>query len=295
MNFLKPKVGSKEIIEQMNTLAILNDGNTFGGAYGQFVNDYRGLTQISHGGADAGYRTYFSRFPEQEFAVSVFSNLASSNPGGLALQVADLYLEPHYDEPDDKGTPEEVEYITLDNKILESFTGDYWFEEGAYSRKIYLKDDTLRYSRGEGNESSLAPVNEKEFKMLNVGVDVKVIFEDADKEVKTMIVIVNGGDPFRHHSYAPARYSKTELDQFTGTFYSEELSTSYTLYVKDTCLIAVHPRLSDITLKPVKPDLFSGDMWFFGTMEFIRDMNGTVSGMLVSSGRVRNLQFRKTD
>ena len=57
--------------------------------------------------------------------------------------------------------------------------------------------------------------------------------------------------------------------------------------------MARHSRLSDISLNPIKENLFSGDTWFFGQIEFIRDSNNAISGCKVSSGRVKNLLFKK--
>jgi len=79
MNFSTPIVGNEDIIAKMNTLATLNNGKKFGGAYGQFFNRYKGLNRFNHGGRDAGYRAHFARFPDQEFSVIVFSNYASSS------------------------------------------------------------------------------------------------------------------------------------------------------------------------------------------------------------------------
>ena len=144
----------------MNTLAVLNNGETFGGAYGQFVNEYKGLKQIQHGGADAGYRTYLGRFPDQKFAVVVFSNFANSNPGGLALQVADLYLKDLQTTERDKTAATEektnaIPSIRLSADALEAFSGNYWNNADSYSRKIYVRDDTLWYSRVGTNERPL--------------------------------------------------------------------------------------------------------------------------------------------
>ena len=62
-NFSELTVGNSEIIRTMNTPAILNDGEESGAALGQFVSKYKGLHEISHDGADAGYRSYLGRFP----------------------------------------------------------------------------------------------------------------------------------------------------------------------------------------------------------------------------------------
>ena len=77
---------------KMNTPAVLNNGKTFGGALGQFVGEYKGLNEIQHGGADAGYRSYLTRFPDQNFSVVVFSNDASFGSGSMAHKITDIYL-----------------------------------------------------------------------------------------------------------------------------------------------------------------------------------------------------------
>lgn len=292
LNFSTPKVGDIDIINQMNTLAILNNGQTFGGAYGQFVNKYKGLNQIQHSGADAGYRSYFGRFPDQGFSIIVLSNYAQSRAGSLALKVADLFLQEEmipalpYDEKKGK------KFKKLKGKKLKRFSGHYWNHKGFYSRKIYVKNDTLMYYRGTGNESSLAPINNNKFQMLDAGVDLKTKFEYIKKK-QIMTVTVNDVDPDVFESYTPVNYSKEELMQFTGTFYSEELSTSYTFIVKDGKLIAEHARSSDISMAPIKQDMFSGSSWFFRNIKFERDTKNKITGIKVSSSRVKNLYFEK--
>ncbi|WP_339715403.1 serine hydrolase domain-containing protein [uncultured Kriegella sp.] len=292
MNFGSPKVGNNEIINQLNTLATLNNGETFGGAHGQFVNKYRGLNQIQHGGADAGYRSYLGRFPDQNFAVSVFSNFASANTRGLAMRITDIFLEDALiSESENK--VEAAKYEKLSNEELEAFAGSYWNEAGSYSRKVFLKNDTLRYSRGEGNESLIVPIGNNIFDMLSVGVDSKVGFE-IEKEQKTIIVTIDDGDTIISKSYIPINYSKEQLQEFAGTFYSEELSTSYSFKIKNDTLTATHSRLNDIRINPIKKDMFFGDQWFFNNIKFERDNSNAISGIRISNGRVKNLLFKKT-
>ena len=45
MNFSKINIGDSAIIDKMNTPVLLNNGETFGGALGQFVGNYRGLNE----------------------------------------------------------------------------------------------------------------------------------------------------------------------------------------------------------------------------------------------------------
>ncbi|HNP95397.1 MAG TPA: serine hydrolase domain-containing protein [Cyclobacteriaceae bacterium] len=292
MNFETPKVGDQSIFGKMNQQAVLNNGEKIEGALGQFVTPYKGLNQIQHGGADAGYRTYLGRFPDQHFAVIVFSNEASFSPGQMALKVADIYLKDEFSE-DKNNKPAAVKYIKLPAKQLEQYCAAYWNEEEKYARKIYLRNDTLRYWRNERSEDIILPAAKDEFKMPSAGVDFTVKFAKNQDGKKTMVVMANG--PSNFVEYKAPTYSESDLAQFTGTFYSDELSTYYHFKVKDGKLISEHMRMSDISYTPIKDDVFSGSTYFTGLVEFERDRSSRVNGFRVSNGRVMNLVFKKVD
>ena len=89
--------------------------------------------------------------------------------------------------------------------------------------------------------------------------------------------------------------AKVILTDFEGDFYSEELSTTYQFVVVDGKLLAKHSRLSDFELTPTKKDQFTAQAWFFSRVKFTRDENNHIIGCRVSSGRVRNLKFKKVN
>lgn len=288
MNFKNPKVGSKALIDQMNALAVLNNGETFGGAYGQFVGEYKGLKQIQHSGADAGYRSYLGRFPDQDFAVSVVSNSGSSNPGALALQVADLYLKDAFEEQPEEAQ-EEPETIALTEAELKGFEGHYWDAQDLYSRHIHFEDGALRYDRGNGNVTELAPISDHEFVMLDIPTVVKVAFISEDGKDR---MIVSEGDVVLGNldAYTPIAESARDMKPYLGSYTSDELSTTYTLVEREGELIGTHPRIPDFPLRFLKKDVFDADG---STVEMIRDASNEVIGLQVSTGRVKRLAFTK--
>ena len=201
VNFEKVKVGNQNVMDMMKQRFVLNKGDTITYAFGQEIEKYKGLNAFSHGGGDAGYRTYFLRFPDQHFSISVFSNLASFNPGALSYSLADLYLAKELVAEKEKPAP---------------------------------------------------PV------------------EPEPKKV-------------------PFDPSKVKLSEFTGTFYSPELMTSYTLTVMNDTLTAHHQRHDDLKLLPVKADGFSTAI--LGNLDFTRNKANQITGLKASNGRVRNLVF----
>jgi hypothetical protein len=89
----------------------------------------------------------------------------------------------------------------------------------------------------------------------------------------------------------PFNPADVALSDFTGTFYSPELETTYSLVVVNDTLRALHQRHDDRNLVPARKDEFSNN--FLGTVAFTRGNANKVTGMKISSGRVRNLAFVK--
>ena len=304
-NFTKTTVGSPAIIEQMNTLATLNNGDTFGGAYGQFISHYNGIKYIQHSGGDAGFRSYLARFPEQNLAIAILNNGADARPWELALQIAERFLDINPPPPppqnaiadafmesmSPKQTPSafDLSKNKLSADILNAYVGHYWNEPDAYSREIYLDNGILMYSRGKNDVSPLAAVNENTFKMLNVEGEIFVEFTE-DGEQKLMTVRVDNIDTYVSIAYTPVEVTETWLSQFTGSYYSPELSSTYHFSPHKDQLKISHYRLSDHFITPVKDDFFRSQV---GDISFERDDSGAVNGFRISNGRVRNLYFRK--
>ncbi|MTB51738.1 serine hydrolase [Lewinella sp. W8] len=295
MNFNDPKVGSAAIIEKMNTPAVLNNGETFGGALGQFVGEYKGLKEISHGGADASYRTYFTRFPEHNAAVTVFSNAGEFNPNRIAHQVADILLADLLEEElteEDATEMAETEEVKIEfgEGELEAFVGEYELQPG-FIITITERDGNL-YGQATGQgQFLLAPVSQTAFEVKIVNAKLE-FFPEEDGTVPLMKLHQNGQimDCKRVEHFDK---SSVTLADFTGTYHSEELATTYEFVVDEGQLIARHPRTGNIALTPEREDLFSGSAWYFGQVDFLRDEKGSVTGCKVSCGRVRDLKFRR--
>jgi len=292
MNFHSFIVGDKEMITKMNTLAVLNNGETFGGAYGQFVGKYKGLKEIQHGGADAGYRSYLTRFPDENFSVIVFSNSAQFNSGGIAHEVVDIFLKDKFVDEPQKETSQIENVEPLEDITQNQLIGNYEIQPGIVL-EINVKNDSLHVLQA-WNKSSYNIINTtgNTYEIPNDSSIQFVFSELKDNYAQKLTVFQNGNETVCKR-IEKLDLSTINLENYTGKFYSEELSTSYNFVVVDGKLMARHSRLSDISLNPIKENLFSGDTWFFGQIEFIRDSNNAISGCKVSSGRVKNLLFKK--
>tara|TARA_B110000503_G_scaffold38223_1_gene62724 strand:- start:2202 stop:4307 length:2106 start_codon:yes stop_codon:yes gene_type:complete len=291
MNFSNMKVGDSIIVNKMNTLTILNNGKTFGGALGQFVGEYKGLNEIQHGGADAGYRSYLTRFTDENFAVIVFSNSADFNAGSIAHKVVDIYLKNKI-KTEDKPEESNSEAVTVDENVLDTYVGDFELQLG-FIISISSNNNQLSAKATGQEEVALTPTSTTEYKVE--GAEAKIEFIPNEGENIVLLKLHQGDQIMEAPRVKIFDKSSVILSDFSGEFYSEELSTRYNFIVVDDSLVAKHSRLSDFNLSPIKKDMFTGEAWFFGQVEFIRDANNAITGCKVSNGRVRNLYFEKVN
>ena len=86
--------------EKMTTQGVLNNGETIDYALGVFIEDYKGVKAIRHGGAFVGFRAELVRFPEHNLSIAVFANRADASPWDMADAVADILLKDVLKEPE---------------------------------------------------------------------------------------------------------------------------------------------------------------------------------------------------
>lgn len=291
--YYNSSVLNKEFWNMMTQQGVLNNGEVIDYASGLMISEHKGLKTIRHGGAFVGFRAELLRFPEQRLSIAIFANRGDANPSAMADQVADIMLNESFidakTEVQDRNDIIKKPFIKLSTNEIENFSRNYWNETDSYARKIYVKNDTLRYYRNENNESDLIPIGKDEFKMINVSADVLVKFDK--KEKYSMSVIVNGGKPIDFKEYEPKVYINEELAGFEGRYYSKELDAIYTLKLEDNLLMLYINDNKKSPLKSIMTNLFSNDD--YGTFQFINDEEGKLSGFRLAAGRVKNLKFEK--
>jgi CubicO group peptidase (beta-lactamase class C family) len=91
-NFYSHQVGGEALQTFLHRTGTLASGKPLAYARGLFVDSFRGLPRVSHGGAWAGFRAQLMRFPEQKTSIVCLANLASMDPNGLCEQVAEVVL-----------------------------------------------------------------------------------------------------------------------------------------------------------------------------------------------------------
>jgi CubicO group peptidase (beta-lactamase class C family) len=293
-NYYESKVLSDEFWDTMIIPLVLNNGDTLSYAKGIGNGKYKGLKTLSHGGAFVGFRADMIRFPDQKTSIIVLANRGDANPTAKAYRVADIILKDDFiitEESKSKSMNNEEKVIKLSIKELEKHSATYWNSKSNYSRKIYLKNDTLRYFRNKNSENKLLPIGKNEFKMLDVAADLRVKFNTNEDDKKIMIVTIDNGEPIKSLAYEPVSYKTTELKAFTGSYYSSELGVKYDLRMKNDSLMLYIKGKEISMLSPLKTNLFSNEN--YGIFKFIDNPNGTLNEFKLMAGRVKNLKFIK--
>lgn len=277
--------------KQLSTEQFLNDGSRFGEDYGyayaQFVDNLGGVKRIHHNGLAYGNLSYLCRFPEHDFSVLVVGNHESFNARSIATEVAEMYLSDYFTHTSEHTeTPSnEITYISLPTKELQEFEGEYWSDEVFNTRRLYVRNDTLRYTRGMGDESSLAPIDNHSFRMLNIGMNTVQLDFDGD----SLIVSVNNMIQYPYEKFEPSDYSERELKLFSGTFVNKDINVTYNLSVQDSKLIASHIQQTDIILTPSMDDTFQSPVWHFSQIKFDKNKEG----FWLSTSEIQNIWFDK--
>lgn len=149
-NFFTAQIGGKEFLVEIQQQGKLTAGKVLDYARGLFLQDYRGLPTVRHGGSWGGYRAELLRFPQQHFSVACLCNLGTARPGERAERVSDIYLgslmKPKEEKKQAQNKPEnEVKpSLKLTAEQLSPYVGDYWSTELGVAYRMGIADGSLK-------------------------------------------------------------------------------------------------------------------------------------------------------
>ena len=289
-HFYNPKEGWGDLFQRLQEVDPFNDGTPNNYAFGVNVNEVRGMTSIAHGGSIGGFRSNLVVIPEEELVITILTNYSRANPGGKTYEVFEIVAEGLAEDSGQQEVQEDPAVIQLSASKLKSFEHSWWNVRDKFMRRTYVKNDTLMYWRGENNESPMVPIGKREFKLLEVdGRDLRVKFEVKGSHAE-MVMTEPGRLPWEFDGFAATEGTPQEWKGYVGQYYSPELEVVYEFRWQDDQLVAYHQRHGYYALERVKKDVLDAGNF---VAEFQRDKAGKVTGVLFSSGRVRNLRLEK--
>ncbi len=178
-NFDTKTVGGEDLQAKLLQRGVLNDGTSLEYAFGITHGRHRGLATVGHGGADAGYRADFVRFPDRRLGVATLCNSGAANPAQLSRRVADVFLPadlPGLTFEEAPGRPTQLKLpgaAVLEQTVvkpsadeLAAFAGVYRSDEMDAVFRMSVKDGALRLERSKHRPSNLEPVAKDTFRSV---------------------------------------------------------------------------------------------------------------------------------
>ena len=292
-NFYDNKLGKggQEIMEKMHTEGKLSNGESIDYAFGISNGDYNGLRTVSHGGALAGYRTYFLRFPEQNTSIIFLANRSDANSGTMSRRIADIVLKDEFEEAElqqagdktDSSTPSE--YLAFDGSSLTPYTGEYVIQPGV-DFVAEIIDDSLQITQNwNGVSYKILPTAEHVFVIPDS--EVSFTFGAFEDDLATTVHVDQGGSITECKRKTEFDINALDIEQYVGTYYSKDLDCNYVIYIDNDVLMIRKPRQTPTKLSFQDEDTCGDDR----SVYYITRRGNDVDGFVLDAGRVENLVF----
>ena len=218
----------------------LTTGREIEYALGLFVQNYRGIREVSHSGSTAGYSTYLARFPDRgDLSIAVLCNSASAAPDGYVHQLADRMIG---DFP---------VAVTTDTARVDS---------AALSRFFGIYRNTRTHQTNVINTESMPRLRASSGGWYVTPTGSRWRFETrGDSTPARLTVAQASGDTIQYTFMTRVAWMPTaqQLRELEGTYRSEELGATFRVQARgDSLTVAIRPGEA-ITMRPTYSDAFT--------------------------------------
>jgi CubicO group peptidase (beta-lactamase class C family) len=261
------------LVEALETRGVLNDGRKIVYALGLEVSTYKGLKDVSHGGATAGYQTFLARYPDNKVSVAVMCNGTSPGAGGIAAGITDEIFGPFPAAP-------RIEPARVSEDELKKLVGLWRNEKTHAPARFIVENGVTRWGSGR-----LIPMGGGQF--IGGNSKLKFAFDKDGKPISAESVDDEGAVTrfALEKEWTPA---PDDLASFKGDWFSEEAGATLTFaFEGDKAFFKQRPATS-LPLRPLYKDHFLGER---SVVWFTRDKNGKVNGMHAGAPRMRDMPF----
>ncbi|PKI03518.1 hypothetical protein CXF81_01940 [Glaciecola sp. 33A] len=200
-NFKTGKIGGIKTIEELQVQGMLNNGETIRYALGIGVDEENGLRKLSHGGADAGYRSYLSYYPEIDSGIILLSNIATFSGGLISQDIATAFFSEKMTFESQEGQATMQENSTQSNEKAEKwipnlnelklYEGRYYSKELDTFYTVYLDDEKLLLKHTRHGDISLTE-KDKDYFQSSVGFMHRLYFSRSEKGDINQFRVSNG-------------------------------------------------------------------------------------------------------
>ena len=273
-NFSGHVVGDAAFVDEMQQRVMLPGGRTHEYALGLYVDTYKGVREIDHSGATAGYSAHLGRYPDQQVSVAVLCNVAGANATGFAKSVAELYLTGL--RPVAAPTPSH----TLTDAEADRLVGLYRSLTPAGAITIARDKNGLMVR----NVARLVPMSATRF----ATIDLTMYEFDGHGQLR---VTDEFGTTDVYDRMDPVKPDVDTLKALTGHYVSDEIETAMEVVLQGDRLVIRRRPDFEAPLVPVWSDGFSSRP--LGWVIFARDAAGRVISMSINQDRAWDVRFSR--
>lgn len=260
----------------------LENGEKAKYARGVMVDKYKGFQTISHSGFGWGGQSQLITVPEKNIGIIIMTNLESINPTPISYQILDVFIN---EKTIEKSNTKKL----YQNENFNTFIGQYKEMNSAMKMEIFVENDTLKAKGSQAKKGiGLLAFEKSKFHRMNN----ESVTYDFTKNKNHVLIISFGGTPFYFKKAQFVKPETVKINEFVGTYYSEELNTTYTFFEKDNKLFLAYKNNENIALSTIEIDEFGNNART--SYQFKRNQNNQIVSMELSSeGTVKNINFIK--
>jgi len=153
------RVGGAAFRAEQQRRGVLTSGDTISYAAGVQLLQYRGIREVSHTGATAGYRAFLGQYPESGWTVAILCNASDAPPAPLGRGVVDALLDRPAAVP--AGPPSAtVQLARPPVRSLADYAGRYESAEADVAFEARIEGERLILAGRAGRRIPLAPTAE---------------------------------------------------------------------------------------------------------------------------------------
>lgn len=225
-----------------------------------------------------GFSSSVTKVVHKGFSSYIFANTGEAYTGWVTVRAALILL------PDFFVGPSNIDYskiktLSLDNKALAQYCGDYWNAEAGFRRKITLERDTLRYVRPNGDSTPLLPIEKNRFQMMTPGDNWYFLKFSEGKDPYFHYGSREFPEYYKFEGYQSTSLSASALQKYESSYIDKSFHMVYDVKIEKGELTLKNYRIGNIPLTHVQGDTFSSDTPYFTHLKFVRNASETITGI----------------
>lgn len=228
---------------------------------------YRGADRNWYTGGMPGFMAQFIRFPKHKFSILLLCNISDQSEWAAMIEnaerIADIYLDDQLEPKPEKTVPSKPPVVGVPADEIHKLTGSYrrtnGLEEG-FLVHIGVEQGQLVFTDHFGRATRLEAISSTQFRPTESEADMKFEFSAQDGEQRSLTIKTGSNSKAHYESILIAKPTQEQLAAYAGSFYCDELLTTYFITVeKDRLFLRINNRRKEELTPTIRDEFIPGD------------------------------------